>query len=227
MSDEQPQTVTDAPQPWKGAPTLQPLLVPIDDVEPDPKNARRHPDPNLEGIAASLSKFGQLKPIVVKGKRILAGNGTWTVLKALNWTHVAIARVPDEMTDEEAVAFAIADNKTSDLSEWDFQELAELLREMPPDLRDFTGFRDFEIEPLIAAEWKPPPGSTDGDGGGSTVNEKFMATPEQATVIRRALQVIRDQEGMSDWTEGRCLELICADFLSGAPSTDATADTEA
>ena len=49
----------------------------------DPRNARRHPERNLESIKASLARFGQQKPIVVDADGVtVAGNGTrkWTMI---------------------------------------------------------------------------------------------------------------------------------------------------
>jgi ParB-like chromosome segregation protein Spo0J len=47
------------------AESLQPLIVPITQIKPDPKNARIHPEPNLNAIKKSLETYGQRKPIVV------------------------------------------------------------------------------------------------------------------------------------------------------------------
>jgi len=51
-------------------------LVNIDDLDLDPRNARKHDAKNLKAIADSLEQFGQSKPIVVWGKTVDAGNGT-------------------------------------------------------------------------------------------------------------------------------------------------------
>src|SRR5260370_37717105 len=105
--------------------------VSIDAIHPHPPNARRHPQRNLDAIASSLSRFGQQKPIVVDAKGVVrAGNGTLAAAKALGWTHINIVR--SELIGVEATAFAIADNRTAELAEWDAELLAAALAE--PDV---------------------------------------------------------------------------------------------
>lgn len=100
--------------------------VPIDSVQADPANLRRHPVRNLDQIKASLTRFGQQKPIVVDGRGIiLAGNGTHQAAKALRWQSIQIVRTA--LAGSEAVAYAIADNRTGETSEWDDQALSDVL----------------------------------------------------------------------------------------------------
>ena len=98
---------------------LRGLAVPIADLVDDENNARSHDEKNLASIAASLAEFGQLKPIVVNanGMVIVAGHGTVAAAKRLNWTHVAA--VVKAMTEADHRGFAIADNRTAELAEWD------------------------------------------------------------------------------------------------------------
>src|SRR6516164_2699654 len=67
---------------------LRPLAVPCSDLILDPANARRHPDPNVEAIKASLRVYGQRKPVVVNRRTgtIEAGNGTLQAALALGWS---------------------------------------------------------------------------------------------------------------------------------------------
>ncbi len=134
---------------------LRHLAVAVADLTPDPANARTHNDRNLDAIKASLSRFGQRFPIVVQkqGMVVRAGNGRVLAAKALGWTHLA-AIVVDE-SDVEAVAFAIADNRTAELAEWDDEALTRLLQSLPPDMLDVTGFTSGELDDLIE-EIHPP-----------------------------------------------------------------------
>jgi ParB-like chromosome segregation protein Spo0J len=112
------------------AESLRPLAVPIADLVPDPANARRHPQKNLDGIAASLRIYGQRKPVVVNRRTgaVEAGNGTLDAAKALGWTHLAAVYVDDDPAT--AAGFAIADNRTAELAEWDAAALDKLLHEI-------------------------------------------------------------------------------------------------
>jgi site-specific DNA-methyltransferase (adenine-specific) len=94
----------------------------------DPSNVRKHDRKNLDAIKASLRKFGQQKPIVVDAKGIvLAGNGTLTAAKELGWTEIEITRTT--LQGVEATAFAIADNRTAELAEWE-DSLADVLKSL-------------------------------------------------------------------------------------------------
>ena len=98
----------------------------ITELSLDPSNVRKHGRKNLDAIKASLRKFGQQKPIVVDAKGIvLAGNGTLTAAKELGWTEIQITRT--ELAGVEATAFAIADNRTAELAEWE-DSLADVLK---------------------------------------------------------------------------------------------------
>jgi len=114
----------------------------------DPANVRKHGERNLDAIKASLARFGQQKPIVVDGDGIVrAGNGTLMAAKALGWHEIEIVRT--NLRGSEATAYAIADNRTAELAEWDEGALAEQLAALQIDdeaLAAATGFDASEIE---------------------------------------------------------------------------------
>lgn len=102
----------------------------IDKLTPDPANARKHDRRNIEAIKASLARFGQTRPLVVtEDLTVIAGNGTLEAATGLGWTHVVVTRVPFS-TPDEARAFALADNKTSELAQWNTPVLLEVLEEL-------------------------------------------------------------------------------------------------
>lgn len=102
--------------------------IKISDLSLDPANVRKHDRKNLDAIKASLRKFGQQKPIVVDAKGIvIAGNGTMTAAQELGWTEIAAVRT--ELVGVDATAFAIADNRSAELAEWD-DKLTEVLKSL-------------------------------------------------------------------------------------------------
>jgi DNA modification methylase len=130
-------------------PALQTLAVSIASLHPDPANARKHNDKNLDAIKASLAKFGQRKPVVVQreGMIVRAGNGTLAAAKALGWTEVAAVVLDDD--NATASQFAIADNRTAELAEWDNETLATLLDGMDVQDRELLGFDADDIKELL------------------------------------------------------------------------------
>lgn len=135
---------------------LEGLAVPIDNLQPDPDNARRG---DVGAIRRSLNAFGQRKPVVVKktgadaqGRPtgvVIAGNHTYLAATELGWTHIAAV-----FTDDDAVtarAYALADNRTGELASWDQDRLAEHLKSI--DATDFDmsalGWTDAELAQLV------------------------------------------------------------------------------
>ena len=117
----------------------------------DPANVRTHDSKNLESIKASLARFGQQTPIVVNSKGIVvAGNARLMAAKMLNWSSVEIVRT--DLEGAEAIAYAIADNRTAELAGWDEAALAQQLAALQIDdeeLANIAGFTDAEIEAMI------------------------------------------------------------------------------
>jgi DNA modification methylase len=128
---------------------LRALAVPIESVNLDPANARVHGEKNLAVIRSSLQMFGQRKPVVVQrqGMVVRAGNGTVTAARALGWTHIAAVVVDDD--NATAVQFAIADNRSSDLSEFDPDALSLHLQGMDDSLRSTMGFDQADVDELL------------------------------------------------------------------------------
>jgi len=119
----------------------------IADLVSDPNNARKHDDKNLEAIKGSLTQFGQRKPIVVQGNVVIAGNGTLEAAKQLGWDEIDIVQVPADWTKDQAKAFALADNRTAELAEWDQQVLAAQVLELSEAGFAVTEFGFEAIEP--------------------------------------------------------------------------------
>jgi len=130
--------------------------VAIQDLQLDPNNARKHDKKNLDAIASSLKQFGQRKPIVITDDNIIvAGNGTVTAAKQLGWTDIKVVRVPKDWDANQVKAFALADNRTAELAEWDKDILASQIIDLQTDgwNTEQLGFWENEdAEPFDATE---------------------------------------------------------------------------
>lgn len=104
--------------------------VKINDLRFDNENARKHSKKNLDAIGNSLKLFGQRKPIVVHNGVVIAGNGTLEAAKAIGWDEIVIVRTPDDWDADTAKAFALADNRSAELAEWDDEILLDQLLEL-------------------------------------------------------------------------------------------------
>lgn len=147
--------------------TLEVEVAEVADLTPDPKNARRHPPRSIAAIAGSLSEFGQAKPIVVRHGVVIAGNGTLLAALSLGWTRLAAVRLPDEWDDAKVRAYAIADNRTSDLATWDYEELVASLGDIgEAALIEAAGFTSEEYDDMLARlQEAAAPETGPGSGG--------------------------------------------------------------
>src|SRR5688572_11973391 len=126
---------------------------PLAALQLDPANVRCHGPDNLSAIKASLTRFGQQKPIVVDQRGIVvAGNGTVQAARDLGWTEIDV--VVTDLAGSEAVAFAIADNRAAELAEWDDDALASVLAALKAEddaLLEVAGFSEADFDKLVAA----------------------------------------------------------------------------
>jgi len=136
---------------WVGSDDLRQLAVPIESLVNDPENANVHTERSLSTLAKSLEEFGQAKPIVVLDNgTIIAGNGTMIAAKRNGWTHIAVAHFSDE---SKARAYALADNRTSELSHWDEAQLTATMKMLSDVGQDFDsiGYSMDEVMGYIGA----------------------------------------------------------------------------
>jgi DNA modification methylase len=130
---------------------MQIIKKSIAELSNDPANARKHDDRNIESIVASLRRFGQQKPIVIDMNNIVrAGNGTLEAARRLGWD--SIDCVKTDLKGSDAIAYAIADNRTAELAKWDDDILAAQLNGLLADdeeLANAAGFTAEEIEGML------------------------------------------------------------------------------
>ncbi len=141
---------------WHGEAVLESLLVPIADLHPLPGNPRRG---DVDAVRRSYRAFGQRKPIVVRraDMTVTAGNHQLQGAALEGWTHIAaVVTDDDELT---ARAYALADNRTSELGSVDENDLLALIQsvqaEAHADLMAATGYSNAAVLALISAS-EPP-----------------------------------------------------------------------
>ena len=145
-------------------------MTSINDLQNDHKNARKRTDRSSKLIKESLQKFGAARSIVIdENNRILAGNGTIAGAKAAGIKNLKVIETDGNeiiavkrtgLSEDEKVGLALADNRTSDLSEWDMNMLEELSQEH--DLNPWFDNDDLK-ELLGETEVLPAEGLTDPD----------------------------------------------------------------
>jgi DNA (cytosine-5)-methyltransferase 1 len=125
--------------------------VSTDNLIPYSNNAKAHPDEQVKKIASSIKNYGWDQPIVVDGdNEIIKGHGRLQAADVLGLDEVPVIRRED-LTEAEAKASRIADNKTAE-SEWLDDALEteiELLDQEEQIDLDSLGFDDDDIDELL------------------------------------------------------------------------------
>src|ERR1700738_777482 len=102
--------------------------VPIDQLKPDPRNARVHSRKQIRQIARSIESFGFNVPVLVGANlNVIAGHGRVLAPKHLGLTEVPTIRL-DHLTESQRRAFMIADNRLTEIAVWDDRLLAEKMK---------------------------------------------------------------------------------------------------
>ncbi|HJU12331.1 MAG TPA: DNA methyltransferase, partial [Candidatus Binataceae bacterium] len=156
----------------------------IKELRLDPKNPRHHSARQIRQIAESIQSFGFNVPVLIDGNgKVIAGHGRVMACQQLGWTEVPTIAL-EHLSEVQARAFMLADNRLTENSTWDDRLLAEQLKELSALKLDFNletiGFETAEIDlrieslnsdndqhddpaDLIAAHAAGPPVSRPGD----------------------------------------------------------------
>ena len=134
----------------------------LGDIKPYPDNPR-HNDDAVEGVAESIKQYGFKVPIIVDANGvIIAGHTRLKAAQSLRLKSIPVI-VADDLTPEQVRAFRIADNKTGDMSEWDYKKLIDELDALD-GLDVFTGFVESEAFEDIQLDPSLLDGDADGQG---------------------------------------------------------------
>jgi hypothetical protein len=140
------------------------LASPVENLTELPGNPRRG---DVDAIARSLRVFGQRKPVTARKTGtdehgnpvgyVSAGNHTLLAARdKLEWSHVAVVWIDEDETT--ANAWAVADNRLSEIGHNDNDALAAMLEDITadPDLFAATGYDDADLANLLDTGLLPP-----------------------------------------------------------------------
>lgn len=211
----------------------------LDEVAAAVRNPKAH---NIEGIRASIGRFGYVAPSVVDERtgRLVAGHGRIDALRAMRDTgetppagvklvkgkwQVPVLAGWSSRSDSEAEAYLLADNQWTVSAGWNDTELGELLSELAdadPELVGLTGFTDSDIAALLEGGG----GSSEGEGGevvsGGPSSDGSLLAIADVTIAEPSHQVTMGEV----WELGGRHHLVVADVLSGWPTWSVFLDHE-
>ena len=200
-------------------------MTSIKDLKTDHKNARKRTDRSAKLIAESLQRYGAARSIVIdEDNRILAGNGTIEGAKAAGIKNVRVIEADGTeviavkrtgLSEDEKVGLALADNRTSDLSDWD----AEMLQQLSEDHDVAPWFEAEDLASIIgdAVSEIEMPDLPSGDRE-PIQQMTFTLHDDQAEIIKEAIEKAKDMGPFADTgnenSNGNALARVAELFLS-------------
>lgn len=121
--------------------------VSIKTIKPYWRNPRNN-DTGVEAVKKSIEEYGFNSPIIVdKDYVIIAGHTRYKALQQLGYETVPIVVL--DLPAQKVKEYRIADNKTSELSQWDYPKLVLELKELAdlPSMQDF--FPDLDLSSIV------------------------------------------------------------------------------
>lgn len=126
------------------------IYLSLNQVKPYENNPRINDDA-VEMVAKSIEEFGFKNPIIVDSNMIIiAGHTRLKAAERLGIEEIPVI-IADDLTDDQANALRLVDNKTSELAQWDFEKLKLELDNINMDMLDF----DFNYDELNIEDLKP------------------------------------------------------------------------
>lgn len=143
-------------------------LMALTDITPYENNPRNNEEA-VEKVANSIKEFGFNQPIVVdKDNVIIVGHTRYLAAQELGLTEAPVI-VAGNLSDEQARAYRLADNKTGELAGWDFEKLALELEQIESlDMGEF-GFESHDLGGEIGDFFENAPASNGNEHKPKTV----------------------------------------------------------
>jgi hypothetical protein len=121
--------------------------LPLDQIKPYWRNPRDNAKA-VHAVKASIAEFGMNQPLVLdRDKVIIAGHTRYRALVELG--HERAPAIIVDLDAARAKAYRIADNKTSEMAEWDDDKLTAELREIAGEVDMDIFFPGGELDKLI------------------------------------------------------------------------------
>ena len=133
-------------------PALPPAAeyVAVASLRPWAKNPRKN-DPAVKAVADSIKRFGFGAPLIARRENgeIIAGHTRLKAAITLGLTEVPVRYL--DLSEAEAHALALADNRVGEIANWDGEALAEVLRELDASGASIggLGWDSSELDALI------------------------------------------------------------------------------
>tara|TARA_Y100000004_G_scaffold161173_1_gene189089 strand:+ start:164 stop:763 length:600 start_codon:yes stop_codon:yes gene_type:complete len=168
---------------------VQTRELPTQDLSVYAKNARVHPEAQIQSLASAIERFGFTQPIIVNDKlTILAGHARFEAARRIGLEQIP-CRVVSGLSAAEQKAYVIADNKISEESSWDYDILLDEISsihglDLDDDLNRLLDFSGFLPDTDAETGYKPETNPSQGVGlnvTGATIDREQQKLSDQYT----------------------------------------------
>ena len=155
---------------------------------------------NVDAIISSYEEFGQIKPIVAKPNEdgtytVIAGNHQLVAAKKLGWKKIAV--VVYDVDEKRANAFALADNRTTELGNTDQEIVLQLMSEISTDYQDLLlglGWDEFEVASISTDIFTNDKNDNRGGYTPAVIVNPFEESADEDLIVE-----VKDEENESNF----------------------------
>ena len=201
---------------------LEIITMKIADIHPYEHNPRNN-DAAVESVARSIQEFGFKNPILLDADHvIIAGHTRLRAAISLGMTEVPCV-IATDLTPEQVKAFRIADNKTAEIAEWNYELLPLEIKDLQTSNFDLSllGFDLTELEKMLLDEPVETEGETDPDAA-PEVQEESVSVPGEIYRLGRHLLMCGDstrEDNVSKLMNGQKADMAFTDPPYGVSYT--------
>jgi len=198
-------------------------VVPIDMVRPNAWNPKDERGDEYLKIKKGIEAKGLRLPIVVRNMNkgttdplngyyeIIDGEQRWTACKDLGYDKVIIYDC-GEVSESEAKELTIWFQQQVQFNDVQLAKLVTEIASLPDIVLPYSDTEIKEFRELSHFDWDDFKDL--GEVGPASDHRSIVFTLEQYEIVQQAIESVKEEN--QDATEGRCVELICADYLAGA-----------
>ena len=175
-------------------------------------------DEAVDAVAKSIESFGFNVPILCDQQfTIIAGHTRWKAAKKIGMKSVPVITL--ELSEAQREAFAIADNKTGEIADWDYSRLRKILEKLKCRKIDLPslGYSQGELQALLVQQkefdWKAFEERFKSELTSMYVLFPIKVSLEMKEAFKRTIKELADEHGIKEKDSAKAAGQVIALLL--------------